>query len=149
MIQVRRLEPGSALWTALTDFAQHCSWAAGPHLADMLRRNAFTDWESVFAAVEDGEIIGFCTFLKTDYYPENRYWPWISSIFIAEPYRGRHISKLMIERVMDYAKEQGFTRVYIPSDMLGFYEKYGFTRIDVLRNYGGEMDFIFAKDLVP
>jgi len=145
MIEVRKVVRTDALWNRLAGYAQSCSWIAGSHLAGMLRENRFSDWEAVFAAMDGERIVGFCTFLKTDYYPENRYWPWISSIFVDEQYRGRRISGLMIEKAMEYAKEQGFDKVYIPSDMTGFYEKYGFELIDRLVNYGGDEDNVFMK----
>ena len=31
--------------------------------------------------------------------------------------------------------------------MLGFYERYGFVKIDELTNYGGDVDSIFARNL--
>ncbi len=146
-MQVIRLAHGSALWTQMIEFAENCSWIAGKHFADMLRKNSFSDWEAAFAAVEDGKIVGYCTFLKTDYYPENRYSPWISSVFVDESARGRRISHRMIEAAIRYARECGFTKVYIPSDMEGFYEKCGFTPIDTLTNYGGDIDTIFMKEI--
>lgn len=146
-ISIHRATPCTPLWDALEHYARHCSWAAGPHLAEMLRANRFSDWETVFVAMQDGEIIGYCTFLKTDYYPENRYWPWISSIFVGEAHRSQGVCGMLIEAAIRYAREQGFNRVYIPSDMLGFYERYGFARIDELTNYGGDVDHIFARDI--
>ena len=146
-MQIVKVEKGSCLWEALAEYAERSPWAAGEHLADMMRRECFSDWESVFAALGDDRIVGYCTFLKEDYYPENRYSPWISTIFVDPAYRGRRVSQKMIETVMAYARTQGFTRVYIPSDMVGFYERYGFERIDELINYGGDMDQIFARDL--
>lgn len=134
-------------WNQLIAYASNCLWIAGKHLANMLEKNVFTEWESVFVAVDKGQIIGFCTFMKTDYYPENRYFPWISCIFVDEEYRGNRISGKMISKVIEFAKECGFEKVYIPSDMLGFYEKYGFVRIDELKNYGGDIDYIFMKEL--
>ena len=53
----------------------------------------------------------------------------------------------MVEAAIDHARKMEFRRVYIPSDMLGFYEAYGFEKIDTLVNYGGETDFIFARDI--
>ena len=147
VIHIQQPAPASALWNELADYAEHCSWLVGPHVAGMLRENRFTDWEAPFAAVLNGEIIGYCTFLRTDYYPDNRYWPWISSIFVGESYRGQGVCGLLIETAIRYAREQGFTRVYIPSDMTGFYERYGFRKIDELINYGGDTDNIFARDI--
>lgn len=146
-MKISRIEKRSERWNELINYAQSCSWVAGRHLASMMEQNAFTEWESVFAVVSKDKIIGFCTFLKTDYYPENRYSPWISSIFVDESYRGNRISEKMIEAVIEYAKEQGFSKVYIPSDMIGFYEKYGFVKIDELQNYSGDIDNVFAKEI--
>ena len=146
-MNVSRIKKSDERWDKLVNYSKSCPWAAGKHLANMMEKNFFTEWESVFAAVSEDKIVGFCTFLKTDYYPENRYSPWISSIFVDEAYRGRRISEKMIETVISYAKEQGFSRVYIPSDMVGFYEKYGFEKIDELQNYSGDIDNIFAKEI--
>ena len=142
---VQRVEPNSGLEKQLIVYARNCSWVAGEHLAMLIEERQLTDWEAVFVLTDEKGIWGFCTLLKTDYYPENRYWPWISSIFVDEQYRGRRISGLMIEKAMEYAKEQGFDKVYIPSDMTGFYEKYGFELIDRLVNYGGDEDNVFMK----
>ena len=144
---VMKAEHGSALWNRLTEYAENCSWVAGKHLAMMLRENRFEDWESVFAALIDDEIVGYCTFLKTDYYPENRYSPWISSIFVDEKYRGRRISQKMIEEVITYARSQQFETVYIPSDLTGLYEKYGFSKVDELVNYAGDTDAVYARSI--
>ena len=146
-MEVNRIESNDSKWNALIEYAENCSWTAGKHLASMMRDNAFDEWESVFAATTEDEIIGFCTFLKTDYYPENRYSPWISTIFVDEKYRGKRISERMINKVIGYAKEQNFSKVYIPSDITGFYEKYGFQKIDELQNYGGDIDNIFAREI--
>lgn len=144
---IQRLVPNSPLRQQLTDYARHCGWIAGPHLADMLQENHFADWEAVFAAVRGESIIGFCTFLEKDYYPENRYWPWISSIFVDEACRGQGLCGQLIEAAVGHARSCGFARVYIPSDITGLYERYGFRRIDELVNYGGDVDQVFARDI--
>ena len=146
-MEVIRLLPESPIWNKTIDFAENCSWVAGKHFAQLLRENRFTDWEAAFAAVEDGEVIGYCTFLKEDYYPENRYSPWISSLFVDEVFRGRGIAGKLIKAAEEYAKANGFITVYIPSDMSGFYEKYGYEKIDTLINYGGDTDDIFSRVL--
>ncbi len=147
-MEIVKIENGTFLKEILIAFAENCSWEAGKHLAFTLKENNFLEWEAVFAAVEDNEIIGFCTFLETDYYPENRYSPWISSIFVDEKFRGNKISFKLIENAIEYAKLQGFKKVYIPSDMIGFYEKCGFIKIDELINYGGDIDNIFMRKIL-
>ena len=146
-MRIERIDKEHKYFTQLINYARNCSWVAGDHLATMLEDGSFTDWESAFAAIVDEHIVGFCTFMKTDYYPDNKYFPWISTIFVDEEYRGKRISQHMIETVIEYAKNLPFSHVYIPSDMIGFYEKYGFEKIVELENYGGDIDNIFAKKL--
>lgn len=146
-MKIEKIDKESEYFNQLVNYAKNCSWIAGNHLATMLLEEAFTDWESAFAAIVNENIVGFCTFMKTDYYPDNKYFPWISTIFVDEEYRGKRISQCMIEAVIEYAKNCRFSHVYIPSDMTGFYEKYGFEKIDELENYGGDVDNIFSLKL--
>ncbi len=146
-IRIEKVDGNSPYLNELIRYAGNCSWVAGAHLADLLENNSFTDWESAFAAIDGKRIVGFCTFMKTDYYPDNRYYPWISTVFVDEDHRGRRISQHMIEAVIEYARGCQFSQVYIPSDMTGFYEKYGFEKIGELENYGGDVYAIFMKTI--
>lgn len=88
-MDVLKVELKNNYWDELIKYANQCSWIEGKHLSDMLINNVFQDWEAVFIAVENEKIIGYCTFMKTDYYPENKYYPWISSIFVYELQSGK------------------------------------------------------------
>ena len=145
IIQIRCTDE---LWGKTIDYARTCSWeGVGEHLAEIMEKNIFSDWETVFVVVAEDDILGFSTFMKEDFYPDNRYSPWISTIFVDEKYRGNRLSGKMIEKVIEYAKETGFEKVYIPSDMKNFYEKYGFVEIDSLENYAGDIDAIFMREI--
>lgn len=144
---VVRVCPQDQLWNDLAQYAQNCSWVAGGHLAMLMREDGFADWETPFAALLDGAIIGYCTVMQTDYYPENRYSPWISSVFVEERFRGRGVCGLLLRAAEQYLAQNGFEKAYIPSDMTGFYERYGYERIDSLVNYGGDTDNIFMKHI--
>ncbi|MGI5899844.1 MAG: GNAT family N-acetyltransferase [Christensenellales bacterium] len=147
MIRIIHIVPEDALWQKTIVFAEGCSWSAGKHLGQLMRACSFSGWEAVFIAAENDDILGFCTFLKEDHYPENRYSPWISSIFVDEAARGKRISHQLIEAAVLHAKESGFSKVYIPSDMKGFYEKCGFLPIDALTNYAGGLDTVFMREV--
>ena len=116
-MRVHRIEHQTKLERKLIAYAQKCSWMAGPHLAELLIDNRLEEWEVAFALLDDREnVVGFCTFLKTDYDPENRYSPWISTIFVDEQVRGRHLSGLLIEAATAYAGHavlQGFISLRI------------------------------------
>lgn len=136
-MKIIRLRRGDEYWAKTLLFAQTCSWTAGKHLAAMMREDRFSDWECVFAAAEKGEIVGFCTFLKEDYYPENRYMPWISTMFVSEKRRGEGICGKLIEKAAEYAAGERISRVYLPSAKKGTLRKIPIYPIESLINYKG------------
>ena len=93
-------------------------------------------------------IVGMVTVMKTDYYPLPEIYPWISTLFVTEEYRGRRISERLIAFANSYAKDLGFEKTYIPSEHIGLYEKYGYRYIKDIVNYGGGTDRLYAKDLI-
>ena len=129
-------------------FVENCTWTeVREHIAGLVRDWKFTDWETMFAAVKDGKIIGMASVLKEDYYPLPDIFPWVSCVFVEKPYRGQRISEKLIEKANAYAKEQGFTKTYIPTEFTGLYERYGYRYLKDIVNYGGGTDRLYVKDL--
>lgn len=107
----------------------------------------FSDWETMFAAVIDGTIVGMCSLLKTDYYPLPEIYPWVSCVYVSEEYRGNRISEKLIDTANHFAAELGFERTYIPTEFTGLYEKYGYQFVREIVNYGGGTDRLLVKEL--
>ena len=129
-------------------FVENCTWTeVREHIAGLVRDWKFTDWETMFAAVKDGKIIGMASVLKEDYYPLPDIFPWVSCVFVEKPYRGQRFSEKLIEKANAYAKEQGFTKTYIPTEFTGLYERYGYRYLKDIVNYGGGTDRLYVKDL--
>ena len=84
----------------------------------------------IFVAFEDNHIVAYCTLTKTDCIPNVPYTPYIGYMFVGEQYRGRRISQKLINFVLEYAKGLHFNKVYLVSDHINLYEKYGFIKID-------------------
>ena len=103
-VSVEKIERNTPRAEELLRFIENCSWEeAKDHLADLIRSWDLTGDEAVFAAVADNRIVGMATFLMTDYYPLPEFFPWVSSVFVDETYRGRRISGLLIGRANAYA----------------------------------------------
>ena len=56
-MQIELLINSDKLWHVVAEYAQNCSWKAGPALAKQMKECLFSDWERVFAAL-DGDRIG-------------------------------------------------------------------------------------------
>jgi ribosomal protein S18 acetylase RimI-like enzyme len=51
----------------------------------------------------------------------------------------------MILTVMEYAKKQKFNEVYIVSNHINLYEKYGFIKIDERKDYWNNIEKIYKR----
>ena len=68
--------------------------------------------------------------IKTDCIPDVPYTPYISAMFVDEQYRGNRLSEKLIRFALEHAKQLGFEKVYLVSNHINLYEKYGFIKID-------------------
>ena len=147
-LEIKKVDKNTDLADKLICFAENFSWEeVKDHLLSILRSWAFTDWEAPFASTANGQIIGMALIMKTDYYPLPDIYPWISCIFVTEEYRGCRISEKLIAFANEYAKESGFARTYIPTEHIGLYEKFGYTYLKNIINYGGGTDRLYFKEL--
>lgn len=147
-LEIIKVNKDTEMADKLKNFVENFSWTeVKEHLLWMIENWKFTDWEAIFAAVIDGEIVGITSIMKTDYYPLPEIFPWISSVFVTEEYRGYRISENLIDAANGYAKKNGFDRTYIPSEHIGLYEKYGYNFLKQITNYGNEVDRLYVKEL--
>lgn len=148
VLEIKKVDKNTDLADRLINFVENFSWEeVKEHMLRILREWDFTDWETPFAATVNGQIVGMATVMKTDYYPLPEIYPWISSVFVAEDYRGRRISEKLIDFANEYAKEQGFAKTYIPSEHVGLYEKFGYRYLKDITNYGNGTDRLYVKEL--
>lgn len=133
-------------WECTEAFAHNCSWRAGKYLAELMRKNAFKERERVFVAFEDDEPVGFCTLTEKDELdPKYPYTPLIGFVFVDEAHRGKRISEKMIAKVLEYAQNTGYDKVYVMSSEKGLYEKYGFACMGDYESIYGEKEQLFVK----
>lgn len=147
-IQVQKVDKDTDLMKQLLSFVENFSWEeVKKHTLQVISQWEFDEWETPFAAMVEDRIVGMGTLMKTDYYPLPEIYPWISTLFVSEDYRGHGICGKIIDFANDYAKEIGFTKTYIPTEYVGLYEKYGYRYVKDIVNYGNGIDRLYVKEL--
>ena len=147
-LKLYKVDNNTELSNKLIDFVENFSWIeVKEHMLSVVKNWKFEKWETPFIATIDNKIVGMATIMKSDYYPLPDIYPWISCIFVTEKYRGNRISEKLIDFANKYAKEIGFKRTYIPTDIIGLYEKYGYYYLKDIVNYGNGVDRLYVKDL--
>ncbi len=96
-----------------------------------------------YLLMEGEEIIGSVGLIPNDFISRMDLYPWLCSLYIEKPYRGKGYPKLLIERVKKDAKDMGFSHLYLCTDHDGYYEKHGFTHIGKGYHPWGECSKIY------
>lgn len=146
-MEIRQVLYKDEYWYKLIDFVKKSSWRESPIIAKNWEENNYLDWERIFVAIENNNIVGHCSVNAKDSIPNVKYTPYIQAVFVNEHFRGNRLSEKLIQCAMSYVKTLGFEKVYIVSAHKNFYEKYGFVKIDEKNDYRGEPQSIFVHQI--
>lgn len=125
------------------DEIRKSDWRAAEFLVQLIAENrveATLGKETKLFILADGDkAAAFLTLSEKDCVDDPTLYPWIGFVYTYPEYRGNRYSGLLIEHAADEACRQNEKVLYICTDEIGLYEKYGFeyveNRADV---WGGE-----------
>ncbi len=100
-----------------------------------------------FLLLREKQIVGCCSLLVHDYVSRQDLMPWLAGLFVEESERGKSLGKLLIDFVVQEAKKLGYSWLYLRTTLSGYYEKYGWTRIEDSYKLPGEITRLYKKDL--
>lgn len=112
------------------EYLKTCEWSAGRFLFDLINENRIEQElglkTKIFFLEDENKIISFCTLSQQDCIKDDTLKPWIGFVYVDYNNRGHKYSQLVIEEALKYAKSLDYKKVYLATDHIGFYEKYGF-----------------------
>ncbi|HPR16748.1 MAG TPA: GNAT family N-acetyltransferase [Candidatus Cloacimonadota bacterium] len=97
-----------------------------------------------FYLMLDGEkIIGSYALLINDLISRQDLYPWFACLFIEPEYRGQKLPWEMMKSAATEAKKWGFKTLYLTTDHDGYYERYGWKRMEDGYDLHGEPSRIY------
>ncbi len=101
-----------------------------------------------YLLLKEKEIIGCAALLTNDYISRQDLYPWLACLFVEGQERGRAFGSLLMEFVEKEAKDLAFPAVYLTTEHDGYYEKYGWVRMqDGIDLFSCEPTRIYSKKL--
>ena len=128
---------------------ERSDWRAGAFLGRLLREDGFFDAvgeESRVLLLTDGdELISYCTFAEKDDIQPTDLTPWVGFVYTFPEHRGHRYVGLLFDEVVRLAKERQVREVYLSTNHIGLYEKYGWEFFDVMDDMDGEPSRVYVK----
>ena len=66
--------------------------------------------------------------------PTTSLTPWYATMYVKKEFRGKGYSKILNEEILKEARRLGYKKVYLKSELINYYEKFGAKYIEDLDN---------------
>ncbi len=128
-----------------------CQWGAARFLGKLLREGTFLDmlggWGALYLLMDGEKLVAFGTLTGQDAIRDESMTPWIGFVFVQPEYRGHRYSQLLLNHCEAEAAKLGYSKIYIGTDHIGLYEKYGYIYMENRVDYWGDDTRILFKEL--
>ena len=126
-----------------------CDWGAGVLLHNLLSRGAFFDavgeGSRVLLLTDGDELVSFCTYAQKDDIQPTELTPWMGFVYTFPQYRGRRCVGYLFAEIERLAKQEHIAKVYISTNHIGLYEKYGCEYFTQMQDMDGETSRVYVK----
>ena len=130
---------------------ERSDWRAGAFLGRLLRNDEFFDAvgkdSRVILLTEGDELISYCTFAEKDDIQPTDLTPWVGFVYTFPEHRGHRYAGLLFDEVERLAKKRPAAEVYLSTNHIGLYEKYGWEFFDMMDDMDGEPSRVYVKKI--
>ncbi|MBQ1255744.1 MAG: GNAT family N-acetyltransferase [Clostridia bacterium] len=137
-------------WQAFSEYIAS-KWAdeSGKRLYDdciFHGKNALFCLPEWWVAYDNDVPVGCAGLITNDFISRMDLMPWLCALYVNENMRGRGIAGKLIARVKEYARTNGFSCIYLATDHVSFYERYGAVYIGEGVHPWGETSRIYKME---
>lgn len=84
--------------------------------------------------LDDDTLVGFISIFEHDGDERKDLSPWYATMYVKEEFRGNGYSKILHKAILKAAQNRGFKRLYLKTNLVNYYEKFGAKYIEKLNN---------------
>ena len=114
---------------------------------DSIKDSIYTDkavprW---FLMLKGDDVVGGCGLIENDFMKRTDLCPWLCALYI-EPYqRGMGLAGKLLDHCRSEGMKLGFNKIYLNTDHIGYYERYGWIYIGDSEHKNGDMVRIYER----
>ncbi len=79
--------------------------------------------------LDGNTLIGFISIFPSDCDEYPNLTPWYATMYVKSNYRGLGYSKILNKAILTEAKKRGYKEIYLKTDLINYYEKFGATYV--------------------
>ena len=110
---------------------------------EIIKNNFDNPYFAKLILLDDNNLVGFISLFEKDGEREDLK-PWYATMFVKKEYRGKGYSKILNDAILNEAKTRGFERIYLKTDLINYFEKFGAIYMEDLSN-GEKLYYIDIK----
>lgn len=147
-MQFKAIIKESAETKILLDILQE-EWNEAFHwLTDVIDEWSMQDFPQIVVATDGKEIIGYYSLVVQELIRNNHgYTPWLGTLFVRKKYRNNHYSPILLEDACQRVKNMGYENLFLATEHIRYYEKFGFNEVRLELYNWGEPTKIYQKKL--
>lgn len=113
----------------------HTQWGTAqnyPYYVDAISHSdaTATSIPQFYVLLCDQTIIGCYGLIINDFISRHDIYPWLCSLYIEPDYRGNRLSDMIFIHAREIVGSLGYEKLYLTTDHDGFYEKFGWQRME-------------------
>lgn len=89
-----------------------------------------------YLCVDNERIVGGLGVIENDFHNRKDLTPNICAVFVEEKYRSQGIAGKLLNMAVEDLRKKGITQVYLLTDHIGFYERYGWEFLCMVQGDG-------------
>ncbi len=89
-----------------------------------------------YLCLAGGQIVGGLGVIENDFHDRKDLAPNICAVYTEEAYRGKGIAGQLLDMAVEDMKNKGITPLYLVTDLVGFYERYGWEFLCMVQGEG-------------
>ena len=89
-----------------------------------------------YLCLDGDKIVGGLGVIENDFHDRKDLYPNVCAVYTEEAYRGQGIAGVLLDLAVADMKEKGVSPLYLVTDHIGFYERYGWEFLTMVQGDG-------------